>query len=123
MGCMGSFRVCKEILHLTSKVADSSRDDIPDYVRTYRDIGNVSVEKKKFEQEKKEEEDWEDDLSSCTVSPYTFSLSTGFCTKEQAEQQYYVLNIPKENVHLVDTVVELGRMTQHFVTSANISHA
>ena len=52
-----------------------------------------------------------------------FSLATGFLTKDKAEkldQQYYKLNIPKENIKLITTVDDLEHLSRTLLSTAKV---
>jgi len=90
-----------------------------DYARNYCDPSSIP-QVKKFSEETEEKEDWDDESSDSSV---TFSLSTGFVTAEQAAafgEEYYQLNIPNNNIKLIDSIKDLEVLSKLLFSTAKI---
>ena len=90
-------------------------DELQDYVRNYTEISSIEIEKTFTEE--KESEDWEGELDEDAVE---YSLGSGYAKKDELDNQYYKLKLPKEKIKLVETIKQLQILSTVLFSSAKI---
>mgnify|MGYP001203656737 CR=1 FL=1 len=96
----------KEYYTAPTKPSENILDKLNDFVSSYRDRTNIDVEKRFSDAEKKENDDWESELSEAEVGINS--------------EDFYNLNFSQELIILVDTVESLQDLTRELFSPAKI---
>lgn len=97
-------------------------EELPEYVSSYKVHSDVETKFSDSDNKLEQNEDWDEETSSDASSSVSFSLATGFVSNEDGIhcEEFYQLNLPHENIILIDTIAALEELTKDLFSNASI---